>query len=266
MSDDPFVTQPDSGSAATFSERPTLENKNYLEELVGEGKKFKTPEELAKGKAEADLFIKSLLDEMKEVKDELNKRMTVEDLMNSLKGTREQTTMTNGDNFNTSENTHTSHGDTGTNSLDLETIRKALKDELAQEKEKARRQANVAEVVNKLREQHGDNVSAYLNTKAKELNVDITYLRELAEDKPSVFYQLVGNSQTSNDPFRSGPVTPPRSQVTTGVTPTKSYGEHKTKSYYEQLKLKDKKAYFSPQVRVQMHKDALALGESFFDT
>ena len=32
-------------------------NKNYLTELVGDGKKFKTQEELARGKYESDLYL-----------------------------------------------------------------------------------------------------------------------------------------------------------------------------------------------------------------
>jgi hypothetical protein len=49
--------------------QPTLdENKNYYEELVGEGKKFKDEKELAKGKWIADEYVKTLersLDEMR---------------------------------------------------------------------------------------------------------------------------------------------------------------------------------------------------------
>src|ERR1041384_5868536 len=44
------------------------ESKNYLEELVGENKKFKDVEALAKGKHQADLFVKHLTDRMDEMR------------------------------------------------------------------------------------------------------------------------------------------------------------------------------------------------------
>src|SRR5437773_6950457 len=66
-------------------------NKNYLEDLVGDGKKFKSPEELARGKFESDTYIKILEKRLDEYRDDIlslrkenvtNKRL--EDLVNQL--------------------------------------------------------------------------------------------------------------------------------------------------------------------------------------
>jgi len=62
MSDDVFSTQTGDQTSKTS-----------LEELVGEGKKFKTVEDLAKGKLEADSFIAQLEGELKGVKGDLTK-------------------------------------------------------------------------------------------------------------------------------------------------------------------------------------------------
>src|SRR6478752_10635011 len=48
-------------------------NKNYLEELVGEGRKFKSPEELARGKAESDLYIEHMKGRMDELRQDYTK-------------------------------------------------------------------------------------------------------------------------------------------------------------------------------------------------
>src|SRR6202021_2612154 len=67
-------------------------NKNYLEELVGEGKKFKTPEELAKGKYHSDAMIEiqnRRLDEMRNdylaLKADYDARAKLEEIMDQFK-------------------------------------------------------------------------------------------------------------------------------------------------------------------------------------
>ena len=77
---------PDANDDATFDS-----TKDYLKELVGEGKKFKTVEDLAKGKAESDAFISSVTRENKELRDsykkaieEVNSRTRLEDLVTKL--------------------------------------------------------------------------------------------------------------------------------------------------------------------------------------
>src|SRR4029450_8159059 len=59
-------------------------NKNYLEELVGEGKKFKTPEDLARGKAESDSFIERLQKELHGLRNELKSRLQLEEVVDRI--------------------------------------------------------------------------------------------------------------------------------------------------------------------------------------
>src|SRR5712672_125043 len=78
----------------TEGAEPSLEldpTKEYLQELVGDGKKFKSPEDLARGKYEADSYIKILerrLDEMrddyKKVRGEADTAKRLDDLINQL--------------------------------------------------------------------------------------------------------------------------------------------------------------------------------------
>src|SRR5688500_13285080 len=63
---------------------PVDEDKDGEAELVGEGKKFKDHKSLAKGKAESDAFISHLQKELAEMREELNKRITFEDLMTKI--------------------------------------------------------------------------------------------------------------------------------------------------------------------------------------
>jgi hypothetical protein len=269
MDNDPFNPHHVDQDASFFQDPKVDPTKNYLEELVGEGKKFKSVDDLARGKAESDAYINSLIREIREVKEELNKRMTVEDLLQTIKQESQgQTTSMSNDQRYLTTGTHdgNANGGTGTNSLDLESIKKALKDELTQEQEAARRRQNYETAVGKLTELHGDQASAFLASKAKELDVSMQYLKNLAEEKPSLLFKLVGVGETSAPSRRSDVFSAPQSRVNTTGIQAKSYGEHKPMSYYQQMKAKDPKAYFSPKTSVEMHKAALALGDSFFDT
>jgi len=66
-------------------------SKNYLAELVGEGKKFKTQEDLARGKAESDAYIKILekrSDELRndylKLRDDYSSRAKLEEVVDQL--------------------------------------------------------------------------------------------------------------------------------------------------------------------------------------
>jgi hypothetical protein len=68
-----------------------------LAELVGEGKKFKTVEDLAKSKVQADQFIEQLKTESAEMRRRLTeleasagKSRTIEDVLNAVKGAQEE--------------------------------------------------------------------------------------------------------------------------------------------------------------------------------
>ena len=63
-------------------------NKNYLEELVGEGKKFKDPVALARSKVESDRHIAKLESELKAIRTDMNSRLSLEDLVTKLASAR----------------------------------------------------------------------------------------------------------------------------------------------------------------------------------
>src|SRR6266853_6356138 len=58
--------------------------KKFYDDLVGEGKKFKDPEALARSKIESDRFIANLLREQSEMRETLNKRINEEEFLNRL--------------------------------------------------------------------------------------------------------------------------------------------------------------------------------------
>lgn len=65
-------------------ETPPTDVKEYLSELVGEGKKYKTEEDLAKAYSNADNFIETLKSEKRELEAKMEKSKTIEDVLKAI--------------------------------------------------------------------------------------------------------------------------------------------------------------------------------------
>lgn len=61
------------------------DNVDYVNELVGEGKKFKTVEDLAKGKYHSDVTIETFKRQIDDLKKELNTRTSLDSFLDKMK-------------------------------------------------------------------------------------------------------------------------------------------------------------------------------------
>src|SRR5688500_15910791 len=86
MPNDPFEAGDDNNLQDFGSQFD--QDKDYFSELVGEDKKFKTPADLARAKAESDAFIERLKQENSGLRNELKTRTTMEDFMKTIKESR----------------------------------------------------------------------------------------------------------------------------------------------------------------------------------
>lgn len=237
-------------------------SKNYFEELVGDGKKFKTPEDLARGKAEADAFIKRLQDEAQGLRQELSTRQTLEQLMDKMaaeKGTQQ----TNPQSYN--QDSEGGEGKGIVKTLTEEDIARLVEERLTTA-EKARIHTSNLETVKKaLEASYGSDYVTHLKAKASELGVSEDYLTNMAKETPKAFLKLV---EASGEPRGTTPglFTPPPthslpSSNKQGFSPT---GQRK-QSWYENLRKSNPSEYWSPTTQNRMHQEALSLGEAFFD-
>lgn len=162
-------------------------------DLVGEGKKFKDPESLAKGKVESDAFIQKLQDENKGLVEELealkkngDKSATTQNLIEEIRkslavnkdGAKEQP------------------------SLDDETltkkIREAIKGETAEQTRSRNREQGNSLVLQKV----GGDVEAartYVAERAKALDTTVEKLRELSEENPKLFAEVLSLKSSVGD-------------------------------------------------------------------
>jgi hypothetical protein len=264
MSDDLFnsnVNDSDPGDDA-FS-APNIqfdETKDYVAELVGEDKKFKDITALAKGKAHSDAFIAHLLRETKELKEELNKRRTLEEFMTNIENR-------NGTQTPPVPQPTPQAQEQGLQSpLSLEDIKKQVREELEAKAREEKRNANLTEVTTKLRASYGEQASSIIVTRAKELGVSTKQLQDLAADAPAAFFRLVGEpTPAPQQNSAAGLFSPPPSAINTVPQAQINTGDARTMSFYKKLKAQDPKKYESSEVQVKMHKDAMKLGERFFD-
>lgn len=240
-----------------FDNKTSTEGESPVAALVGEGKKFATIEDLARGKQEADTYITQLEEEGKTQREKLaelesgkSKEDTVAQL---LKEVREQADNKQGNEGNDNQVTDEDL------SKKIKAIMQGETD--AQTRAKNRGIANQT-VLDKVQ---GDveAASAYLAERAKQLGMGLSGLRELGETSPEAFAKLIDVDQST---VSKGITTlPDQGGNTSGTGPAMEIDGHRTKAYYDNLKkeMGPSKYWGNTKVQGQYTKDAMALKERF---
>lgn len=243
----------------TPTDLPSIDpNKKYLDEYVGEGRKFKDPEELAKSKFHADTYIPILerrLDqerlEREAMKKEFETRANLEEIVQRLIQKQQVTTTP----LTTSESKVEPM--VTAPSLDVSKLDELVSTKINQWDIEKRQKTNVDTVRGKLQERFGSNFAEVLKAKAEELNVSPTFLNSLAKDHPTVLYKTLGLDENVQPVNINAPSTSQR------FTPK---GEQKrTWSYYQEMRKNNKDLYDNPRTALQMQRDAIEQGDAFQD-
>ena len=228
-----------------------LPQENVLDVKIEENKK-KGVEELAKGKAHADQFIEHLKGELATMKkdldealDEANKRKSAEAVLEELKTRQSQKDV--------AENAEEPTG----SSLNSETIKSLVKESISEEQRKVVFQANVQEVDRAIKEKYGDKGKEFIANKATELGLTVAELGGLAAKSPSGFFNLVGMAVETRTPA------PTKGTITPG-TQLSNQPKAGTKAYYDVMRQKDKKLFYTPAVQAQLFKDRERLGLDYY--
>lgn len=143
------------------------------QDLVGEGKKYSTAEEALRSVPHAQEHIKTLEAEMAQMKEELSKRKTTQELLDELKSGVQPVA-------NTTQET----------GLNQDTIMELVNNTLKQNEQKKTAQANASQVANKFTEKYGSNAETVYNSLAKDLNLTPQKLNELAASSPNLVLRL----------------------------------------------------------------------------
>lgn len=163
------------------------------QDLVGEGKKYSNAEEALKSVPHAQNHIQTLESELAELKTELSKRKTTQELLDEIKSGVKPV-----------ENTTQEVG------LNQDTVMELVNNTLKQNEQKKLAQANASQVASKFSEKYGSNAEAVYNSLAKDLNLTPTKLNELAATSPNLVLRLA-----DLEPSVQNSVTRPSSSVNT---------------------------------------------------
>lgn len=237
---------------------PLDENKDYLSELVGEGKKFRDNQALAKAKYHADVTIaernrslKELREDYLQLKQDVESRAQIKDLLDRMSKTDNQT--------ETRETNLNANTDNKPDAFDPTKIDELVSKKFQEIETTRKRQDNLSQVDKRLRERYGANAATLLKQKTEELGLSKEFVQDLAERSPSAFYATMGLNEQPSEQFQ----TPPRNvQRTDSFAPSVP---KRTWSYYQNLRKSQPSVYHSQQTQIQMDRDHQELGKAFED-
>lgn len=236
---------------------PTIPE-NAAEALIGEGKKFKDVETAARSLLAKDAFIEQLKAENAQMRASLRGEQKIDEFLTKLAETKptppkdstEGQPPVNSD-ANQLNNSNPPKG------LTLTDVEEVL---LKRERERTEAQ-NLNTVLVKVKEAFGADYQTVLSQKAQELGMTADELLVEAKTRPAAFLKLVEADKVG----RQQAGAPPRSQVNTSGFNANNVPE-RTQAWYNKMRreIGDAK-FFSPKIQNELHKDALRLGEAFFN-
>lgn len=154
---------------------------SYLANLVGDGKKYKTPEDLAKSKIHADEFIDTLKAELQQERDarikaeaEAAKRQSAEEILKQLK-----------------EPTRLEEESKTPNLADVD-IKELVKNVLKEQSAEERNKQNLTAFNTKLAELFGGERESKFKEKAVEVGLSPKFVAELAQQSPDAALKVLG--------------------------------------------------------------------------
>lgn len=235
------------------------ESKNYLEELVGPGKKFASVEDLAKGKYISDEVIKikdkrfdTLSDEFKKVRDENIAGPKLQELVDKFETLQQQLT---------TRQAPQSNEDNRQASYDPKQVENLIDSRYSLNKQKEQEDTNFRQVQDKLKERFGNNYVSILKEQSTALGMTDEEVNSMARKNPNLFSKTFDlNAPKNVDNFQTPPKSSQRSDNFAPNSP-----KPRNWTYWEDLRKKDPMAWMDKKNAVQMEKDAQALGKDFYN-
>jgi hypothetical protein len=227
---------------------------NPLEALVGEGKKYRTVEDLAKSRVEADRFIEQLkmekeatLKDLENYKARADQGATLKEIMEAIKG---QTSNSGSD------------GESNNQNLNPEELRKLVGDVVNDYDSSKRRASNRTEANQKVVSMFdGDTAKAkaHIEVRAKELGMTTNDLGSLSETSPEAFARLVGITQPKQS--SGGSPASIADKNTTALTDVPA-GD-RDQDFYRKLRKDNPKEFYSPKMQQELFRLGTEKGVEF---
>lgn len=212
---------------------------SYVDQLVGEGKPYKTVEDLAKAAVFKENHIKTIEGENASLRNENTALKQVK----SVEAPKTDETVIQPTAVSTPE-------------VDLD---KKIRESLEQAQRENLAKANITEVENHMISVYGtkEKAAEVIQAKANELGVSPAFLQSMAAQSPNGFYKLVG---LENKPAVSPAA--PKSVVNSASTSSTAEPAHKTYKWF--VKTYGNPMKWSESINNQVHSAVFELGEDAF--
>lgn len=227
------------GAPATETpvETPLVSIPAELASLVGEGKKYKDIPAALSSISPAQEHIKNLESSLKELREDLAKRETTEELLTRLEKKASE---------NASQETP------ALSTQDLEGLVTKVLDSKVSAK---RREDNISLVDTEMKKVYGEKATETLVAKARELSLSVKEMEALAAKSPQAFLAMFRTASTTTSTDRTS------SLNTEGVAPVS--GE-KNFAHFQKLRKENPTLYYSPATQQEMHRKAKEQGSRFY--
>ena len=197
FTDSAETTQTEQNAEQTTSETPPQES--FVQKLVeAKGENWKDPEVLAKGKLEADGYIKTLEEQLAQMREDMNKQDYQAQILEQLQNKAAETTTANPATPNDNGSTETQDTTASLSENDLESL---VEKTLVKREQDAVIKQNLSQVDQELVNSFGTEATAKVQEKAQELGMSIERLRDIAAESPTAFFSLIGQPQKTLSPM-----------------------------------------------------------------
>ena len=223
----------------TTTETQTTED--WLAKVVEtKGESFKDVQVLAKSKLEADRYIKSLEDQLKQLREETVKADYAEKVLATLQSKAQAPATTTSDTKP---------------EISEEVIKSLVEQTLTQREKQNTAEQNVSKVQQELMAKYGTEAKAHVERRAAELGMSLERMSALAAESPTAFMTLLGEP-TKKD---SKPLT----QGSLNTASFQANPADRDWNYYQNLRRTNKALYYNPKTQQQMMQDKMRLGDKF---
>ena len=249
--------QPEGQSQTTEQQAMTPEQQeSYLAKLVAvKGDNWKDPEVLAKGKLEADGYIKTLEEQLAAMREDLGKQEYSKQLLDQLQNKATAPTNVNAVVPNNKDNGSTNTDGNTQPQVSEESLKSLVEQTLTKRDQDNTVKQNLAIVDGELEKSYGTEAVSVIQKKASELGMTVQRMQDIAAESPTAFFALLGEQKKSFSPMVQGSVR------TEGVNMQAS--TERDWNYYQNLRRENKSAYYSPKVQQQLMNDRQRLGSKF---
>jgi hypothetical protein len=215
--------------------------------LVGEGRKYKTIDDLAKAYLNADEFVEKLKGENATLREELTKAKTLDDVLKRLKdepsaGTQDRSDQSQG--------------------LTAQDVAKIVSNAITGHETAKIRQANLQASDAAMKKLYGDK-AAEVFAKAATTPELRKALTELASVSPDKFVAVFQPAQAATGSHVDGS-TAVNTAALSSISQSGRVADPGCKEFYDNLRRTKPNEYYSQAVQSQMHKAAIANQEKFF--